>query len=479
MRTYLAVCVAAGLALAPMVAAAEDVETLRREIEQLRQRLEETQRQYRTAIDQMTERVQRLEARPRLAATGASRAEGERALPGLLDLARPREPFALYGQAQPGAPGAPAPSVGRGQFLFDMGIAGDFIGNYASSAAEKTHTGTFAGRENRVFPREIEVSLFGQVDPFARGEVRVEAAEEFEKGERSLGVSLAEAHLTLLTLPLGLQLKGGLMRSRFGLLNELHMHDRPQPDSPSVLTRFFGEEGLRESGVELRWVPPLPVYLEAILGVFNGDNEDAFGRGSLRDPLLTARIRTFFELGDLGGLQLGLSGAHGVSEARKRASYLGLDAKYKYSPSGFSHPLLTVGGEVLFAHRKIASEAEDSGAGVEPLARRLRQESGEPAEPSPAEFRTRDSHGYYVWAEVQPWKRWAFGARYDWTELPSEPGREWAIEPYVAFMPSEFLRFRLGYKHTDRSGFETGPTTLEELFLQATFILGAHPAHPF
>jgi hypothetical protein len=46
-------------------------------------------------------------------------------------------------------------------------------------------------------------------------------------------------------------------------------------------------------------------------------------------------------------------------------------------------------------------------------------------------------------------------------------------------MPSEFLRFRLGYKYTDRQDFGAGPSTLSELFLQATFILGAHPAHPF
>ena len=39
-------------------------------------------------------------------------------------------------------------------------------------------------------------------------------------------------------------------------------------------------------------------------------------------------------------------------------------------------------------------------------------------------------------------------------------GREWAVGPYIAFMPSEFLRFRLGYKHTERADAATAsPTT--------------------
>ena len=40
------------------------------------------------------------------------------------------------------------------------------------------------------------------------------------------------------------------------------------------LRNFLGEEGLIEKGVELTIVPPLPFYLEALVGVFNGDNED-------------------------------------------------------------------------------------------------------------------------------------------------------------------------------------------------------------
>lgn len=474
-----------GLALAltlgtSVPAVGGEAEALRREMDDMRRRLETVQQEYQEALRAMGERLQRLEARPRAAAAPliAVQAPAEVASPAppvstptLMDLARPRAPFAL------------AERTGRGQLLFDIGVVGDFIANVTSREVERENAGTFEGRENRFFPREVELSLFGQVDPYARAEVRLEAAEEFEDGERELHVGLSEAHLTLLTLPLDTQLKVGRMRSRWGLLNEQHQHNLPQPDRPNVLRRFFGEEQLVENGAELTWLAPLPFYLETLVGVFNGDNEEAFGRGSLREPLLTARVRTFFELGRAGALQLGASGAWGRAvqeveledagagtveevEARGRSHLYGVDLKYKYTPEAWRHPLLTLGGEVLFSHRQAADAFDPDGDGVETLERR-----------------TLDRWGWYLYGEVQPWRRWAGGVRYDWTRFPLEPGREWAIEPYVAFMPSEFLRFRLAFKHTERTAAAAeafgGPRSFSEVFLQGTFILGAHPSHPF
>jgi hypothetical protein len=455
MRARIVVAVVAVVVGLPAWAAAQDAEALRREIEQMRQQMQNAQREYQKALDVLTERLQRLESRPQQAATAPVVVQAPPgpapAPPSVTDLARPRQPFSLYGERR------------QGQFLLDFGVVGDFVGNITQRNVEKATGGTFAGRENRFFPREIELNLFGQIDPYARGEVRIEAAEEFEDGERELHLGLAEAHLTLLTLPFGTQAKLGLMRNRFGLLNERHREALPQTDQPSVLTRFLGEEGLRESGAEVTWVAPLPFYLEALAGVFNGDNEDAFGRGSLKAPLVTGRLRTFFELGDAHALQLGVSGATGETEERRRSTLAGADLKYKLTPEGWRHALLTLAGEGLYSDRRLEVFDED-GAG---------------------EHRTRRRFGWYAYGEVQPWRRWLGGVRYDWTQFPVDPGREWAVEPYIAFLPSEFLRFRLAYKHTDRSHRVMGPDdrgsarVFDEVLFQATFFLGAHPAHPF
>jgi hypothetical protein len=479
MRTSVMVCLALVLGVAGTPATAQEAEILRRELEQLKQQLQMMQEQYQKTIQEMTDRLQRLEAQPPATppapaaaapAPAAPAAAAPRPAPAIsaMELARPREPFALYERR------------GAGQLLFDMGVTGDFAGSLTSKRVEQAHAGSLPGEENRVFPREIEVSFFGQIDPYARAEVRFEAGDELEEdGSRTFSAELAEANLTLMAIPWGFQPKGGRMRLRWGYLNEFHQHDRPFIDNPDVWVMFFGEEGLVENGAELAWVAPTPIYLQAILGIFDGDNDVAFGGGTLRDPLVTGRLRTFFEPTDTLAIQLGASAMTGLTTDDKHASYGGVDVKLKYTPESWRHPLLTGGGEILFSHRNnpvTPSDGSDDAVAAGLRRGRLGQETGEPA--SATAFEKRDSYGFYVWSEVQPWQRWVFGLRYDWTEDPTSAGHEWAIGPYLSFFTTEFLRFRLGYKHTERSGLGS-PSTIDELLFQATFILGAHPADLF
>jgi hypothetical protein len=437
--------------LAPAVARAQDAEALRRELDALKKQ----QEQYQKAIEALSQRLQKLEAQPAPATAqpAAPAPPVAQAPPGVssgqmtplspIDIARPRQPFALYQQR------------GAGQLLFDIGVTGDFVGNLTQRNVEKANAGTFTGRENRFFPREIELSLFGQIDPYARAEVRIEAGEEAPGTESD--VSLAEATLTLLALPYGTQAKLGQMRNRFGWSNVIHEHDLPWVDRPDVYRAFLGEEGLVEKGMEATWVPDfLPFYLEVLGGVFNGDNETAFGFGRLRAPLVTGRVVAFFEPTDTTGLQVGVSVANGETSDRLNSTLLGYDVKFKYRPDGWLHPLLTLGSEGIYSWREDSND------------------------------RRRDGRfGWYGWAEVQPWRQWSFGARYDATQYPAMAGFQWAIEPYLTFFPSEFLRFRAAYKHTERThrdGFDANGGSgrvVDELLFQATFILGAHPAHRF
>jgi hypothetical protein len=474
-RVVLGLMIGLGLMTAP--ASAQDAEQLRRELEQIKQQFDTMKEGYQKAIESLQKRIESLESRPTApvaapapapdapAVSQAPAAPPAREGPSLMELARPREPFELYRQRGPG------------QLLFDIGVVGDFVGDFTSSKVEQTDTCTFPGGCNRFFPRAIELAFFGQIDPYARGVVILEAGEEFEGGDRSFNFELAEAYLTLLTLPFGTQAKLGKMLTRFGLLNEVHEHDFPQTDRPDVLTQFFGEEGLNESGLELSWVAPLPFYLQFLAGVFNGQNEVAFGSDSFRFPLVTGRVRTFFDLGPFGGLQVGGSLATGYTAEDLRSWVWGVDLKYKLTPEGWRWPLLTVAGEALFTDRRVVVP------GMDPV---LDPDTGEIVDPgSPAGQRTLKRHGFYVYAEVQPWRRWLGGVRYDWTEYAVAEGKQWGIEPYIAFMPSEFLRFRLGYKYTDRGSVRVAlnpegyPRYANEVFLQATFFLGAHPGHQF
>lgn len=462
MRNFIAVWLAVGI-LCAVPAAAQDTDTMRKELEGLKRQLETMKQQYEKAIDTLTDRLKRLEATPQPATAAPATAaptpplalQAPPSQPTPMDLVRPRQPFSLADRRP-------------GQLLFDVGIVGDLVGNLTQDNVDKADAGTFFGRENRFFPREIEVNLYGRIDPYAQGHVRFEFAEEFEDGARATEVGLAEAYLSLLSLPYGFKLNLGQQPVRFGLLSYLHREALPQTDAPNVLTRFLGEEQFREAGVELSWVGPLPFYLEALAGVYNGDNDTAFGRGSLKAPLVNGRVRTFFELGDVGALQLGLSAATGETAARLRQTLAGYDVKYKLTPDAWRHPLLTFGSEGIWSRRRVEELEDVDGDGT------------------PEGFRkTRDRFGWYAYGEVQPWRQWAGGVRYDSTQLIELPGREWAVEPYLTYMPSDFLRFRLGYKHTERD--RRGPftandataRTVDEILLQATFFLGAHAPHPF
>jgi hypothetical protein len=465
--------VAVAAVVLPPAARADEVEALRRELEAMRGQFETMRQQYERRMQELGERLRTLETRPpatsvvrppatpvtapaatSVTAPPASTSRGALSAaaapatatdaasgPTPLEIITPRQPFAL---AQPGS-----------ALLFDIGASGDFVADFTSNRLEQRHDGTFDGRENRFFPREVSLALFGRVDPYAAAVVRMTAGEESpgETGrEAEISVKLEEANVTLLTLPLDTTARFGLMRPRFGTLNTVHQDDLPQVDRPNVLKQFLGEEELNgEKGLEAYWLLPLPFYEELSAGVFNGDNEQAFGQGSLRDPLVVGRLRSFFELEELGGLQVDLSAATGVTTQDRRNTLAGIGLKYKWAPAtGYGFPLITLAGELLYGNRGVRDMGVD---------------------------RWLERWGAYVYGQYDWTRRWAAGLRYDWTESPVASGRQWALSPYLQFKPSEFLRFRVQYKHTSGTGsFERDA---DELFLQGSFILGAHPTERF
>ena len=63
----------------------------------------------------------------------------------------------------------------------------------------------------------------------------------------------------------------------------------------------------------------------------------------------------------------------------------------------------------------------------------------------------------------------------DWTQNAVDDKQEvWGFSPYVSWYWSEFLRFRAEYQH------KAGDVPSEDtLYLQATWVFGAHPPHPY
>jgi hypothetical protein len=196
---------------------AQDADALRRELDALRRQLSTMTQAYGERLKALSDRVEQLEgsrapappmatavpAGPSAApvpptrvgpatapvavaavASAAPASEG----PSVREMLTPRQPFAL---SPPGR-----------VLLFDIGVSGDFVADLTSARVEHLQQGTFPGQENRFFPREVELALFGRVDPYASAVVRISAGGEPSTNQPSshaLSVKLDETNVTLLT----------------------------------------------------------------------------------------------------------------------------------------------------------------------------------------------------------------------------------------------------------------------------------------
>ena len=97
---------------------------------------------------------------------------------------------------------------------------------------------------------------------------------------------------------------------------------------------------------------------------------------------------------------------------------------------------------------------------------------------TPPRDRRFDRWGGYLYGQLDLDRRWALRrARGLDRAARSSAAASGPISPYLQFKPSEFLRFRAQYKHTEGTGVVE--RVANEFFLQGTFILGAHPTERF
>jgi hypothetical protein len=88
---------------------------------------------------------------------------------------------------------------------------------------------------------------------------------------------------------------------------------------------------------------------------------------------------------------------------------------------------------------------------------------------------TQHAYGAYLLLQQQLNRDWYAGVRLDWTQNALDEHQEvWGVSPYLSWYWSEFLRFRVEYQH------KAGDTPTEDtVYVQATWVFGAHPPHPY
>jgi hypothetical protein len=271
------------------------------------------------------------------------------------------------------------------------------------------------------------------------------------------GVDLEEGFVTFSTLPAGLLVKAGKLRSAFGKVNTMHRHTLPWADRPLVSENLVGgEEGISDAGVSVARLLSNPwVFLEATGQVFRGDSGEVFKATRRRDLSYVGHLRGYKDLSESTNIDLGVSFARGYNAAdnvsgpdpnRFVTRLYGVDATLRWRPLRRAIYHSFVGrSEVVWSQRDLPDE---------PLT----------------------AAGFYLSGDYQLGRRWYTGLRFDRSGRADAPeardrGAAWTL----TYWPSEFSQVR---GEVRRVKYAEGETANEVLF-QVQFAIGAHGAHPF
>lgn len=343
----------------------------------------------------------------------------------------------------------------------DISVLGDINGIMS--------TRSFDPDRSRINLREVELGFQSNIDPYSRADFFLgihrhnhnniwdrlhhhdhdhndDHAHDNED-EHGFSLDVEEAYITLLALPGGFQTKMGKFYNAFGVLNRVHQPELPQFDRPNVLTNFFGNESLSETGVNISRLLPLPWYSRLEFEITDGQNDLLFGANKITRPLMISHLTNYWDITDNTSLRLGISGAFGSREKEEgQGRYTGMqgaDLTFFWMPRGRNQSF-------KWQTEVLATQLE-----------------------GPSDHKN-NFWGMYSFAEYQLSQRWSAGFRFDYSQVPQAPDvQEYAFSPYINFWQSDFARLRFQYKHT----FRNYNLSSDQFFIQYTFMLGTHKPH--
>ena len=364
----------------------------------------------------------------------------------------------------------------------DISVIGDFVGA----------AGNHGGRATPALEmHESEVGFQEVIDPYARADFFISFGEK--------GVNLEEGFITFTSLPAGLLLKAGKMRSAFGKVNTLHNHVLPWTDRPLVTQNLVGgEDGINDAGLSLSRIIPAPkgLFLEATAQLFRGDSENVFASTKRSDLSAVGHLRAYADISESTNIDVGGSYARGHSPfADGKNQLFGMDATLRWKPLRRAIYHSFVGrSELIWARTSV------------PVSYAIYDPATTASQIPPTSVAPRGlvkPFGFYVSGDYQLNRRWILGGRFDQSQrgqcLPTnpetvsnrcDPSLNFVSNPYYAgspllrdtggsvlltYVPSEFSLIRSQFR---RTSYGEGRIANEFLF-QFQFSMGAHGAHPF
>jgi hypothetical protein len=462
-----------------------EIEILKKQLEELQRKEGETQRQ----LEEMQRRLDVLQSQP---------AAPEKAPADKLEQAIQELPKAPTPTPTP-APALVSQRLGGTTFrLIDLSLdvlaagGGSTVGD---AELQVLQGGDHDPRKNGFTLQNVELSLTGAVDPYVNGEAHIVFFVDPLDGETV--VELEEAFLTTQALPFGLQAKAGFFFTEFGLINPSHPHAWAWQDQPVINTRLFGPDGMRQAGLRLAWLLPVPWASELFASIQNANgetmasflaSEEFFGERAIagrpfvnrsvkgpEDLLYLVRWENFWNLSPQTGAKLGASAVFGpnASGPDGRTTIFGGDFKVRWRPAKHFRgwPFLLWQSEIMQRNYKADNfDGIDANGNPFSLPRQTLYDWG---------LYTQALYGFHY--------GWAAGLRFEYARgsgasvqgRDNDPFRDtrYRVSPLLAWHPSEFLRLRLQYNY-DRAD-HLAQRDAHSVWLGVEFLYGSHPVHKY
>jgi hypothetical protein len=367
---------------------------------------------------------------------------------------------------------------------------------------EHDHGGHSHGAPDNGFNfRAAEIAFSATVDPYFDAALYLAIDGDGD-------VELEEGYFQTRSLPAGLRLKGGKFLSDFGYINRQHPHQWDFVDQNLPYLNLLGDHGLQDTGLQVTWLPKLPVYtllgLEALQGdqeifgaTLDGGEQDALNLGRTDDGprLWTAFAKIAPDLGTNHALQFGLSYAHNTQHQEVHehihvhghdgdddedievhlegldgdADLWGVDLVYKYSRGGaYGRGDLKLQTEYLRSIKDLSIRSSEHPEIV-------------------GSSRKLTTDGLYAQAVYGFAPRWTAGLRYDVLGLTNEvsggggadygSSDRWTFD--VTWNLTEFSRLRAQYAYNNILEGADERERFDAVYLQFLMSLGAHGAHAF
>jgi hypothetical protein len=330
----------------------------------------------------------------------------------------------------------------------NLSVSGDFFSAISSKKDDFiTQPSDFSYGSNGFYLRELEVALIAPLDPFTRGKSFISITENT--------ISIEEAYMSWLNLPLNMNLSIGLFNVEFGILNRYHDHALPQFDRPKVLSNFFTNGNFGGTGLTSNFLLPTLFGANASLldlAIINGGSGISFTDQGDLNLVYVGNFTNFYDITESTFFEWRVGTITGFNDPEeKNMSVVGnLSFNLKWIPvARAKYRLIDWKTEFLYSHRNTPDGSVKS-------------------------------FGFYTSLQNKLNAQWWLSGRIDYSQIPYDNKQnEWAFTICTDFWQSDFVFLRWQYQYSKRNfknivNYNSPYPNDHSLVFQVNWAMGPH-----